>query len=648
MRRLAQYMLAGKMPVDIVASNDNNYYYQIVINHCTYPLGIQTKLGNTACAKRLTERMFAEIQFTKVRLTNLNSMSGSQVPNMLSGLNYVVLRSPKRLKQAVTRSELVEERPKVNIRHRLMKFGILHYPEGCGERRNRSTTIISRKGSSLSQLTDFELSGSYESQQLLKLKFDLNKGLKARNLSIIMSDPEFLFSCWVRVRSNKSSLTKAFDVSIKGIEESWFIETAGKIRNGGYKFQAAIKKYISKPNSDKLRLLTITSYKDKIVQEGMRFLLETIFEPFFRDNSYGWGSTRGCLTSLNDIRMKCKGCTWYIKGYIDQQLHILNHNILISIIKTKVDDQAFVDLLYKYMKVGYGENLKKFTPMQIGLLEGGILSTILANIYMNPFDEWIHYHLMSSFNTGYKRKKNPGYFKKYYQYGLKVKDKSIRSILTMDPRYKRMYYFRYAGNFIIGVDGSKKDCSKLKNEVNTFLQNELKMLINLEKTKITNATKNHVEFLGYKIYKTKMSKMSIRKNKLGLLTRIVPKTVLDSPINNIVKKLIERKYANKAGNPTRKGRFINNHLSYIINYYLRVERGILNYYSLCNNYVKLAAVVHFILKYSCVLTIASKMKLNTKKRVFKKYGKDLKILNEKKKIIACYPTIEYKRPKNLI
>lgn len=343
--------------------------------------------------------------------------------------------------------------------------------------------------------------------------------------------------------------------------------------------------------------------------------------------------------------MKCKGCSWYIEGDIDQQFPTLNHNILISIIKTKVDDQAFIDLLYKYMKVGYGKNLKKTTPMKIGIIQGGILSPILANIYMNPFDEWIEHYLMPITNIGNKRKKNPEYFKKYYQDGLQVKDKSIRSILSIDPSYKRMHYFRYADDFLIGVDGSKEDCVKLKNEINAFLQNKLNMVLNLEKTKITNATKDHAKFLGYRIHKTKMSKMPIRKNKLGRLSRVVPRPILDAPINEIVKKLIKKKYANKAGNPTRNGRFINNHLSDIIKHYLTVERGILNYYSLCNNYGNLAARVHFILKYSCVLTIASKMKLKTKKKVFKKYGKDLKILNEKGKIIACYPTVDYKRPR---
>lgn len=102
--------------------------------------------------------------------------------------------------------------------------------------------MISRKNSSLAQLTESELSDSYESQHLLKLNSDLKNGLKATNLSVIMSDPNFLVACWVRIRSNKGSLTPAFDRTIDGIRESWFTETASKMRNGNYKFQVARKK----------------------------------------------------------------------------------------------------------------------------------------------------------------------------------------------------------------------------------------------------------------------------------------------------------------------------------------------------------------------------------------------------------------------
>ena len=618
-----------------------------VINHYTYLIGIQTDLGTAACVKRLTERMFAEIQLTMVRITNLNFMPGYEIPYIImwSDSNYVVLESPKRLKQAATRSGLMKEKPKVSNRRGLTEFGILQCLEEYGERRNRSTRLITRKGSSLTQLTNSELSGSYKSQHLFKLKKDLSNGLKATNLSVIMSDPDFLIACWVRIRSNKGSLTPAFDGSIDGIKESWFLETAGKMRNGNYKFQVARRKYIPKSNNDKLRPLTMPSSKDKIVQEGMRFLLEIIFEPLFKDSSYGWRPKRGCLTALNDIRMKCKGCRWYIKGDIDQQFPTMQHNTLIKIIKTKVDDQAFIDLLYKYMKIGYGENLKQATPMKIGVIQGGILSPILANIYMHPFDEWVEDHLIPNFNKGDKRKKNPEYFKKYYKSGLVVKDKSIRSVLDIDPDWKRLYYFRYADDFIIGVDGSKNDCIKLRNEINHFLQTELSLTLNFDKTKITNAKEEIAKFLGYGIHKTLMKKMPIRRDKLGRLRRITPRPILDAPVKEIVQRLINQNYATKAGEPTRNARFINHQLADIINHYRAVERGILNYYSLANNYGRLAARVHFILKYSCVLTLASKMKLKTKKKVFKKYGKDLEILNDKGKIIASYPTVSYKRPR---
>ena len=146
------------------------------------------------------------------------------------------------------------------------------------------------------------------------------------------------------------------------------------------------------------------------------------------------------------------------------------------------------------MKVGYGENIKQATPMKVRVIQGGILSPILANIYMHPFDEWVEKYLIPNFNKGSKRKKNPEYFKKYYKSGLKVKDKSIRSILDIDPNWKRMYYFRYADDFVIGVDASKNDCIKLKNKINHFLQTELNMVLNLDKTKITMSKRKLLNF----------------------------------------------------------------------------------------------------------------------------------------------------------
>ena len=82
----------------------------------------------------------------------------------------------------------------------------------------------------------------------------------------------------------------------------------------------------------------------------------------------------------------------------------------------------------------------------------------------------------------------------------------------------------------------------------------------------------------------------------------------------------------------------------IIETYNSIEQEILNYYSMANNYSKLAAKVHYSLKYSCALTISSKMKLKTKRRTFKRYGKNLKIIVGNKSI--SYSNISYKIPRN--
>lgn len=386
MRRLTQ-----STPTGLNTSQPSRFYMfnkHYVVNHSTYLIGTQTDAGNIACTERLIERTFAEIKFTMIRITNShNFMPGPQIPNMWCVSNYVVLESQKRQKQAATRCRLMKGRSKVDIRRGLMEFGILQHLEKCGERRDRSTGLITRKGSSLIQFTDSELSGSYESKQLLKLKSDLEKRNKAENLSQILSDPKFLVSCWVRIRPNNRNLTTSFDGSIYGIKASWFTESAAQIKNGKYQFKVAKRKYTLKPNNNKLRPLTTPSPKDKIIQEGMRFLLEMIFEPTFKGNSYGWRPNRGCLTAINDIKMKCKSASWYIEGGIEQQPLFLNHKFMISLLNSKIRDQAFIDMVYKYMKVEYGKFIKQATPMKVSVTQGEILAPILANIYMHPFDK---------------------------------------------------------------------------------------------------------------------------------------------------------------------------------------------------------------------------------------------------------------------
>lgn len=130
----------------------------------------------------------------------------------------------------------------------------------------------------------------------------------------------------------------------------------------------------------------------------------------------------------------------------------------------------------------------------------------------------------------------------------------------------------------------------------------------------------------------------------GRLARRATRTILLAPIPRVLKRLKEKGFLNNKNMPTRNGRYINIDLWNIVGNYRAIERGVLNYYAMANNYGRLAARVHFSLKCSCALTISSKMKLKTMRGAFRKHGKNLTIVGEKRSI--SFPKISYVRPHN--
>jgi len=241
--------------------------------------------------------------------------------------------------------------------------------------------IIIRKGSSLTSEEKFLLLAHYETPQLKILKSKIDIREKGTNLSIIMSDPQFLLSCWIKLRSNKVTSTKSLtNDTLDGLTEKCFYEVSNTIKNGSFKFSPSSITY------KKARVLTIVSPKDEIVQEAMRTLLELVFEPQFSERSHGWRSNKSCSTALKQILYKFGNMAWLIKGDIKDTFPTINHKILISLISKKVDDQPFIDLIYKYLQTGYCEHPKQIQYPKTGLMQGGILSPLLANIYIDQFD----------------------------------------------------------------------------------------------------------------------------------------------------------------------------------------------------------------------------------------------------------------------
>lgn len=622
----------------------------IVIKHSTY-LRKPTSKENVACTKRhfetLVSRVNVKLKINMGRLTNpsYNFLAGSEIPRSLSVRNYVVFLLPDRFKEPTASSGYKKGSPKLIMRRKRMEFAMTRNSKEWGLRRVHSTgNSSSGKEPSYVRLEEQVLSGIYESNQLEILKSNIVNGQKCSNFSMIMADLNFLIAAWARIKFKQGNLTASFTkITLNKVNLSWFEKTANEMRNGKFQFTPSKRKYIRKSDG-KEQLIIMPSLKDKVIQEAMQFLLLLAFKSDFSKNSYGWVTGRGRQTACNQIKTQFSQSNWYIQGDIEQQLSSLDHHILVEVLKTKINDQAFIDLIYKYLMVGYEIKPQSIVSGKIGALEGGPLFPVLANIYMTPFDFWVENDLIPNYIKDKRKRANSKHIKMIRN--SKVIDHSIRLLTPNDKNSLKFDYVRYADNFILGLNSPKKYCERIILECKTFLAEKLKLTLNLGKTKIIHSQKDSALFLGYQIYKTKLSKNKVVINAKRTQTRIITSTVLDAPISRIVEILQLKGYVKRNRNPTRNGRLINHTLYEIIEHYKTVERGILQYYSLANNYGRVAARVHYILKYSCALTIASKMKLKTLRRVFNKYGRDICIRDEKGNVKTNYPTLSSKRPKN--
>jgi len=267
---------------------------------------------------------------------------------------------------------------------------------------------------------------------------------------------------------------------------------------------------------------------------------------------------------------------------------------------------------------------------------------------MHEFDKWMEI-LMEEFNIGNRRKLNPDY-RRLMRHGLlrEAHLAGIQSRMAKDPNYKRMRYVRYSDYFIIGILGSKVDCLHIRDMVAKFLSEKLKLNLNLDKTKVTHATTEPALFLGTQIRITPHDKKPYRKvvrgnqnYRLIMLTNTAVQLI--APIGRLIDRLTTRGLCRKEGKPTRWTKMILFDSAHIVKLMWQMWIGIATYYSFASNYRDLGKI-HYILKYSCMLTLVSKYKLGTLRKGFERFGKNIEIKNEKGDILASFPDVAFAAP----
>src|SRR5215210_273658 len=215
------------------------------------------------------------------------------------------------------------------------------------------------------------------------------RGLPLERVYRLLFNPELYLTAYEKIYRNDGALTPgSTGETADGMSLAKIEAITGALRHERYRWRPARRVYIEKPRSNKLRPLGIPSWSDKLVQEVIRLILEAYYEPQFSDRSHGFRPGRGCHTALSEIQRKWSGTTWFVEGDISDCFGSLDHSILLSILAEKIHDNRFLRLIENLLKAGYLEEWR-FNATLSGTPQGGILSPILSNIYLDRLDKYV-------------------------------------------------------------------------------------------------------------------------------------------------------------------------------------------------------------------------------------------------------------------
>jgi hypothetical protein len=305
-----------------------------------------------------------------------------------------------------------------------------------------------------------------------------------------------------------------------------------------------------------------------------------------------------------------------------------------AILSRKIHDGRLLNLIRNGLKAGILEGWQYQRTLS-GTPQGGVLSPLLANIYLNELDVFMETTLIPKWTRGEKRQRNKAYqairdrMRKAKARGnveellqLKIQLKQLPSGDTRDPNYRRLRYVRYADDYIVAFIGSKREAEEIKAEIADFLKHQLNLTQSDKKTLITHAKTQKAKFLGYAVSVYKVDHKLTVNQYSGERTRSINGLVRLGVPKGFVRERIKPYMRN--GKAVGRMYLTNLSVAEIIQDYQTQFRGIAEYYKFAVNRSALQGLFG-VMQVSLAKTIANKERIRVTE-VFRRY-KDTKFVN---------------------
>ncbi len=362
-----------------------------------------------------------------------------------------------------------------------------------------------------------------EMQRKLSLWAEQDSDRRFYGLFDLVCNPDWLRAAHDHVASNAGSSTAGCDgITMQVFDEQLeehLQQIARALAEGHFEPHPVRRVTIPKARGG-VRPLGIPSIRDRIVQEALRMVLEPIYEATFRQDSFGFRPGRCTMDAVHRLRGVAQNHTkyfWAIEGDIAACFDTINHRKLIKLLRRRVKDEKLLDLIWKFLRAGVMEG-KLFRDTKLGTPQGGIVSPLLANVYLHELDRFVEEHY-TGFSAGQRSRRRAA-------------------------GQANFIYARYADDFVLMCNGTHAQAADMKEVLGDFLREALRLKLSREKTKVTHVN-DGFDFLGYRIVRKRGSSgkkvavtlippQALRRVRDTLFAATAPGTERDSVATKIV------------------------------------------------------------------------------------------------------------------